>query len=1268
MTDQNRCSQCQSPLAPGALFCSRCGFDVSGVQGGLATAKVAVAADPEDPQAGLLEELRRATLGDFDIAGELGRGGMATVFLAHEIALDRKVAIKVMSPALLQGGRGMADRFKREARTAAALSHPHIIPIFGVRESGRLLFFVMKFVHGRSLDAITKEHGPLPIKMVQAILAQAGSALDYAHRHHVIHRDIKPANIMLDVEGWAVLTDFGIAKVTEAQGLTMTGATIGTPTYMSPEQCAAKEITGATDQYSLGVTAYEMITGKVPFDADSMMSLMWQHFHEPPPPILERRSDCPPDLAQAIERMLAKKPEDRWPTLEDAVEAIGNPPLNDPIRLQMKALARGGSVADAAQRHTPVSPVPTHAGPPTAGPATPRPSAPAPVATAAPTTPIPVTPTGAAPPTPLPITPVMPIAPPTPPEITESPTAVFVTPVPAPPRARPPAPPTPPPATPAPPKRSEPRRASRAEPAPAIPPPFTPVRRGGPLRVAGTVAVLAAAGVVAWMLFGRGRSTGPEPSPVVPATIEPVASVAVAPSPASIIVGGTTQLTATLKDARGALLTGREVSWASSDTTMARVSPSGVVQGLQPGYINITATSGDRSGTGTVLVTATVTPVAAVEIAPTRAAVPLGDSVALSAAAKDTRGNTLSGRAVKWTSSDPTVASVSPGGVVQPRREGTTAISATIEGKSATWRLTITQPVVAAVAVTPSAVPLQVGGRTQLTAAARDARGNAIRGRTVTWSTSDRTLATVSPEGAVAALRPGLVIITARIDAESASAAVTVTAIPVASVSVTPATLTVAVGRTAQLAASMRDARNVVMTDREVRWASSNTAVATVSTNGTVTGVDGGTATITATSEDKVGRATVTVPAPPPAVVDLPETPTPQEPKPAPAKPVAQQPAEPQPPAPDPAPVDAAAATRTLPRREVAVGGAHACALTQADAAVCWGNNAAGQLGDASVGATSATPTLVAHAAGFTSLVAGNDFTCGLTPSGSAVCWGLNSKGQLGSGRTAGAPTPVAVAGGRTYTRLAAGARHACGLVSDGTVWCWGDNGAGQLGDGTTRGANAPRRVRGDTKFKAVAAGSDHTCALSQNGQAFCWGDGFSGQIGRGARESQPEPVPAETDLRFTTLAAGGTHTCTLMQSGKAYCWGSNVAGEIGDGSKDERLRPVAVSGTRVFTAIAAGNEHTCALTQGGDAYCWGRNRDGQLGDGGARSDRPAPVKVAFSEALRDIGAGATHSCGVTRGQEVVCWGSNGRGQLGDGTVTGRPTPAAVRAGADRRP
>src|SRR5260370_7900524 len=162
---------------------------------------------------------------------------MATVYLAHDIALARKVAIKVMSPALFADA-GFAERFKREARTAASLSHPNIIPIYAVQEGGRVLYFVMKFIEGRPPDASIKEVGALPIPMVQAIVNQVGSALGYAHKRHVVHRDVKPANIMVDSDGWAVVTDFGIAKVSEAHGLTMTGATVRTPYYMSPEQGA----------------------------------------------------------------------------------------------------------------------------------------------------------------------------------------------------------------------------------------------------------------------------------------------------------------------------------------------------------------------------------------------------------------------------------------------------------------------------------------------------------------------------------------------------------------------------------------------------------------------------------------------------------------------------------------------------------------------------------------------------------------------------------------------------------------------------------------------------------------------------------------------------------------------------------------------------------------------------------------------------------------------------------------------------------------------
>jgi len=349
-------------MQAGARYCASCGSDISGQQTGFATAKLEARTPQAQPRdAGVIDALRKATIGEYEVMGLLGRGGMATVYLAHDIALDRKVAIKVMSPHLV-AGEGMAERFKREARTAGSLSHPHIIPIYAVKEAGELLFFVMKFVEGRTLDSIIHEVGPLPFPMVQSIMQQVGSALGSAHRRGIIHRDIKPANIMLDVDGWAVVTDFGIAKVADKQGLTMTGATVGTPSYMSPEQCAAtKELAATSDQYSLGVVAYEMLSGRLPFAQESVMAIMYAHFNEPPPPIQTARPDCPPAIAAAVMRMLEKEPEKRWPTVEAAVAAFGAAPMapDDPVRTQMMTLAtKGGASQLLAGLSTPQSPTP----------------------------------------------------------------------------------------------------------------------------------------------------------------------------------------------------------------------------------------------------------------------------------------------------------------------------------------------------------------------------------------------------------------------------------------------------------------------------------------------------------------------------------------------------------------------------------------------------------------------------------------------------------------------------------------------------------------------------------------------------------------------------------------------------------------------------------------------------------------------------------------------------------------------------------------------
>jgi serine/threonine protein kinase len=305
------------------------------------TAPVERTADPAASR--LVAVLRQTTLGKFEIYGELGRGGMAVVFLGYDLQLDRHVAIKVMAPQLMFA-EGMSERFRREARIAAGLNHPHIIPVYDVRETEELSFIVMKYIDGCSLESVIRSHAPLPIDMVRTLLLQVGRALDHAHRRGVVHRDVKPANILIDSEGTAVVTDFGIARSMALPGLTVTGASVGTPYYMSPEQCLHTEVMGQADQYSLGVVAYEMLCGRVPFLGADRSQVMEAHVTTEPPLISVLRPDCPEDLAHTIHRMLRKKPEDRWPSLAEAMTAIRvSTEAGELVRSQLITLVRTGS-------------------------------------------------------------------------------------------------------------------------------------------------------------------------------------------------------------------------------------------------------------------------------------------------------------------------------------------------------------------------------------------------------------------------------------------------------------------------------------------------------------------------------------------------------------------------------------------------------------------------------------------------------------------------------------------------------------------------------------------------------------------------------------------------------------------------------------------------------------------------------------------------------------------------------------------------------------
>jgi len=276
------------------------------------------------PPASELLALQEAVVGRYAVERELGRGGMGVVFLARDLALDRLVAIKLLPPALA-ASVDLRARFLREARTAARLSHPNIVPIHSVEDSDGLVFFVMGYVAGETLGERIRRHGRLSPSEVTQIVREVAWALAYAHRQGVVHRDVKPENILLEREGGrAMVTDFGIAHVRGDAPDTPAGQVIGTARAVSPEQAAGEPVDGRSDLYSLGVTAYLAATGQWPFDGDSAAAVLAKHLTQTPPPVLGLRPDFPAPLAQAIERCLAKAPEDRFASGEELAAALGS--------------------------------------------------------------------------------------------------------------------------------------------------------------------------------------------------------------------------------------------------------------------------------------------------------------------------------------------------------------------------------------------------------------------------------------------------------------------------------------------------------------------------------------------------------------------------------------------------------------------------------------------------------------------------------------------------------------------------------------------------------------------------------------------------------------------------------------------------------------------------------------------------------------------------------------------------------------------------------
>lgn len=353
---------------------------------------------------------------------------------------------------------------------------------------------------------------------------------------------------------------------------------------------------------------------------------------------------------------------------------------------------------------------------------------------------------------------------------------------------------------------------------------------------------------------------------------------------------------------------------------------------------------------------------------------------------------------------------------------------------------------------------------------------------------------------------------------------------------------------------------------------------------------------------------------------------------------------------PQPAPVDTT-------QRFVAIGAGHrhACMLTAAGAAWCWGDNTYGQLGAPATqrcvegvdSPCSARPIPVAGGLVLASLTASERHTCGLTAAGAAWCWGdgdfaVNNNDKL----------PFAVPGGHAFVQVVASlfANLSCGVKADGSLWCWGS--------GFSYGSTGPSVSAVPTQwteasavaFGRIALGEAHACGLDGSGHAWCIGSNAYGQLGSGQAASSAVPVPVAGGRIFTQIVAGPDHSCALAPDGQAWCWGSGNA--IGDGGGDAappRTVPVAVAGGHRFAHLSAGAGRTCALTQDGSAWCWGHGYGGVLGDG-ATEARAAPVAVQAPR-LVAIDAGGVVTCGIDTAGVGWCWGDNETGSVGRAVV-----------------
>ena len=787
-----------------------------------------------------------------------------------------------------------------------------------------------------------------------------------------------------------------------------------------------------------------------------------------------------------------------------------------------------------------------------------------------------------------------------------------------------------------------------------------------------------------------------EASVIITVPRPPITSIVIEPAEFTVAVRATAQLRATAYDGAGDAIPGTEISWTTADENTATVTASGLVTGQGVGSTEIIATH--EAITTSATVTVEERPVSRVEILTKSVTLRVNDEVQMQGVARDDQGFILEGRMLAWSVADDALLAIDPmTGLIRGLAPGMTEVTLSSEGQTTTTDVRILDQPIDSIELTPASETLSVGQTLQLVATPKDAMGNTLTGRTLTWMATNPAVAKVDMNGLVTAEGAGLGRIQVQSEGKIAEAAITVQN-PVASVVVSPMMPSLQDGEQLQFTAQTLSSNGSDLF-RNVSWSTDNTNIATIDPTGLLTAHRPGSVKVLATSEMVVGEADLTVtPKPVDSVSVVPEVVVlflndttqltaevyAQDGAPLMGRTVSWSSDKPL-----VASVDAASgqvtasstgkavitatsenvsgsATVVVPVtfKHVSAGVFHSCGVDIQDRLYCWGRNYDNALG--SPGGSSFYPRQIGTANVFSNLTSLSSHTCALDAQGAAYCWGSNYAGQCGNGASSGtAASPSLVQGGLTFTAISTGGSHTCGLIADGTAYCWGDNDYGQLGNNAQNDSPTPVMVMSAQKFSWISTGGNHTCAVGlTDSKLYCWGRNNYGQLSRAdltLTATTPVDVSA-TNTTYTRVSTGASHTCMITSAGETYCVGRNFDGQLGQNTGgSDSSSPLLVGSPQTFTELYAGADHTCAKTASNTLYCWGANDVGQLGDGTTQASS-SPVAVLGGMAFQSFDVGGRHNCGVADTGVAFCWGSNSEGRLGNGgnAPSYQPYPVVV--------